>query len=188
MWQLSDSWPNQFQNNLNLTWPSNTAAISLDSRLEYSKMTHRYAKVSPLTWFSCWKLPIDKDFIHFDCHFHQAVRVFWWASCTSARHAGSFDCLMTSLILITMDNGRGHCAYWQSCKVPNQTHRGIRKMYAIKQIKICAEYRDMLPRPRLDLSGTPGLRPIGLSPGSWQTSLGLGSMFRYSAQILICII
>ena len=100
-------------------------------------------------------------------------RLFWWASCTSARHAGSFDCLMTSLILITMDNGRGHCAYWQSCKVPNQTHRGmkkIRKMYAIKQIKICAEYRDMLPRPRLDLSGTPGLRPIGLSPGSWQTS------------------
>ena len=60
-------------------------------------------------------------------------------------------------------------------------------MYAIKQIKICEEYRDMLPRPRLDLSGTPGLRPIGLSPGSWQTSLGLGSMSRYSAQILICI-
>ena len=63
----------------------------------------------------------------------------------------------------------------------------IEKMYAIKQIKICAEYRDMLPRPRLDLSGTPGLRPNGLSPGSWQTSLGLGSMSRYSAQILICI-
>ena len=117
-------------------------------------------------------------------------RVFWWPSCTSARHAGSFDCLMTSLILITMDNGRGHCAYWQSCKVPNQTHRGmknIRKMYAIKQIKICAECRDMLPRPRLDLSGTPGLRPIGLSPGSWQTSLGLGSMSRYYSQISICI-
>ena len=84
-------------------------------------------------------------------------RLFWWVSCTSARHAGSFDCLMTSLILITMDNGRGHCAYWQSCKVHNQAHRGMkknRKMYAIKQIKICAEYRDMLPRPRLDLSGT----------------------------------
>ena len=99
---------------------------------------------------------------------------------------------MASLILITMANGRGHCAWWQSCTVPNQTHRGNnkkkRKMYAIKQIKICAEYRDMLPRPRLDLSGTPGLRPIGLSPGSWQTSLGLGSMSRYSAQILICII
>ena len=73
MWQLSDSWPNQFQNNLNLTWPSNTAGISLDSRLEYSKITHRYAKVSPFTWFLCWKLPIDTDFIHFICHFHQAV-------------------------------------------------------------------------------------------------------------------
>ena len=41
---------------------------------------------------------------------------------------------------------------------------------------------------RLDLPSTPGLPPIGLSPGSWQTSLGLGSMSRYSAQILICII
>ena len=117
--------------------------------------------------------------------------MFWWASCTSARHAGSFDCLMTSLILITMDNGRGHCAYWQSYKVPNkptEEWKKIRKMYAIKQIKICTEYRDMLPRPRLDLSGTPGLWPVGLSPGSWQTSLGLGSMSRYSAQILICIV
>ena len=37
---------------------------------------------------------------------------------------------------------------------------------------------------------TPGLRPIALSPGSWQTSLGLGSMsqYMYSAQILICIV
>ena len=57
-----------------------------------------------------------------------------------ARHAGSFDCLKTSLILITMDNYREHCAWWQSFKIPNQTHRGIKKgkMYAIKQIKICA--------------------------------------------------
>ena len=70
---------------------------------------------------------------------------------------------------------------------PTDEWKKCRKMYAIKQIKICAEYRDMLPRPRLDLSGTPGLRPIGLSPGSWQTSLGLGSMSRYSAHILICI-
>ena len=70
---------------------------------------------------------------------------------------------------------------------PQRNENKFRKMYAIKQIKICAEYRDMLPRPRLDLSGTPGLRPIGLSPGFWQTSLGLGSMSQYSAQILICI-
>ena len=70
---------------------------------------------------------------------------------------------------------------------PTEEWKKNRKMSAIKQIKICAEYRDLLPRPRLDLSGTPGLRPIGLSPGSWQTSLGQGSMSRYSAQILICI-
>ena len=71
---------------------------------------------------------------------------------------------------------------------PTEEWKKFRKMYAIKQIKICAEYRDMLPRPRLCLSGTPGLPPMGLSPVSWQTSLGLGSMSRYSAQILICII
>ena len=119
---------------------------------------------------------------------HERKRVFYWASCSSARHAGSFDCLLTSLIVITMDNGRWRCAWRQSCKVPNQTHRGIKKkMYAIKLTKICAECRDMLPRPRLDMSGTPGLRPISLSPGSSQTSFGLGSMSRYSAQISICI-
>ena len=78
----------------------------------------------------------------------------------------------------------GMVAVLQSSQ-PNQQRNKKRKMYAIKQIKICAEYRDMLPRPRLDLSGTPGLRPIG--PISWQTSLDLGSMSRYSAQILTCI-
>ena len=59
---------------------------------------------------------------------------------------------------------------------PQSYKKKKKKMYAIKQIKICAENRDMLPRPRLDLSSTPWLRPIGLSPGSWQT-----------AHILICI-
>ena len=79
-------------------------------------------------------------------------------------------------------------AVLQSSQPNPQRNEKNRKVYAIKQIKICAEYRDMLPRPRLDLSGTPGLRPIGLSLGSWQTSLGLGSMSWYSAQILICIL
>ena len=58
----------------------------------------------------------------------------------------------------------------------------------IIQIKICAEYRDMLPRPRLGCQ-EPGLRPIGRSPGvPDKSSRGLGSMSRYSAQILICFI
>ena len=56
------------------------------------------------------------------------------------------------------------------------------------QIKICAEYRHMLPRPRL-VCQEPGLRPIGRSPGvPDKSSRGLGSMSRYSAQILICFI
>ena len=79
-------------------------------------------------------------------------------------------------------------AVLQSSQPNPQRYFKENKMYAIKQIKICAEYRDMLPRPRLDLSGTPGLRLISLSPGFWQTSLGLGTMSRYSAQISICII
>ena len=109
-----------------------------------------YLSISPILW-------------------HKCQRVISWASCTSARHAGSFDFLMASLILITMGSGKGHCAWWQSCKVPNQTHRRMTKkmeMHAIKQIKFFAEYRDMLPRPRLDSSGTPGRQPNSLSPGS----------------------
>ena len=46
----------------------------------------------------------------------------------------------------------------------------------------------MLPRPRL-ICQEPGLRPIGRSPGvPDKSSRGLGSMSRYSAQILICFI
>ena len=53
------------------------------------------------------------------------------------------------------------------------------------QIKICAEYWDMLPRPRL-VCQEPGLRPIDWSPGvADKSSRGLGSMSRYSAQIFI---
>ena len=67
---------------------------------------------------------------------------------------------------------------------------GILRMqvFFVIQIKICAEYRDMLPRPRL-VCQEPGLRPIGRSPGvPDKSSRGLGSMSRYSAQILICFI
>ena len=54
----------------------------------------------------------------------------------------------------------------------------------IIQIKICAEYRDMLPRPRL-VCQEPGLRPISRSPGvPDKSSRGLGSMSRYSARDL----
>ena len=64
-------------------------------------------------------------------------------------------------------------------------------VFSIIQIKICAEYRDMLPRPRDMLPRLvcqePGLRLIGRSPDvPDKFSRGLGSMSRYSAQILIC--
>ena len=58
-------------------------------------------------------------------------------SCTlgHARRVGRFDCLVSSLILMTMDNGRGHCGG----NVSNPSHRGFEnwKMHAIKQITIC---------------------------------------------------
>ena len=75
-----------------------------------------------------------------------------------------------------------HCVYHTQF---NLTYNLINN---IIQIKICAEYRDMLPRPKL-VCQEPGLRPIGRSPGvSDKSSRGLGSMSRYSAQILICFI
>ena len=53
-------------------------------------------------------------------------------------------------------------------------------MYATKQIEISAEFL-------ISKSGTPGLLPVALEPGSWQRNCGLGSMSQCSAQILICI-
>ena len=63
-----------------------------------------------------------------------------------------------------------------------------RANYTIIQIKICAEYRDMLTWSRL-VGQEPRLRPIGRSPGvPDKSSRGLGSMSRYSAHILVCFI
>ena len=45
----------------------------LDSRLKYSKITHRYATDYPFTRFLYWELSIDTNFIHFICQFHQTV-------------------------------------------------------------------------------------------------------------------
>ena len=95
--------------------------------------------------------------------------------CPSARHAGRFDCLMSTE---------------QPHSDNNEQWQGALCMVAVLQGSQPNPQRNWKLKkcmPRLDLSGTPGLRPIGLSPGSWQTSLGLGSMSRYSAQILICI-
>ena len=174
------------------TWPySNTAGISLDSRLKCSKITHRYAKKpSPFTWFLYWKLPTDTDFTDFFCQFHQSCGIsarecFHEQVAPQQGMLGALIVWWPALIWLqwTMAEGTVHASSPAKFPTKSTEEWKKRKMYAIKQIKICAEYRDRLPRPRLDLSGTPGLRPIGLSPGSWQTTLGLGSMSRYSAQI-----
>ena len=74
------------------------------------------------------------------------------------------------------------------CKMKGSRPTAADRCPFVIQIKICAEYRDMLPRPRL-VCQKPGLRPIGRSPGvPDKSSRGLGSMSRYSAQILICFI
>ena len=75
-----------------------------------------------------------------------------------------------------------------SIRAVHQINEQLQVSLSIIQIKICAEYRDMLPRARL-VCQEPGLRPIGRSPGVLnKSSRGLGSMSRYSAQILICFI
>ena len=121
---------------------------------------------------------------------------------------GTVACQMTSLTIVysTVYLGadqRKHqisaslAFVWGIHRWPvNSPHKGpvTRKMFpfddvimpCVIQIKIWAEYRDMLPRPRL-VCQEPELRPIGRSPGVPDNS-SLGSMSRYSAQILICFI
>ena len=150
-------------------------------------------KNSPFAWFLYWQLPTDTDFIHFICQFHRfcginARECFHGPVAPQQGMLGALIvCWPASFWLQwTMTEGTVHTS--SPAKFPTKSTEECKKeMHAIKEIKIFAEYRDMLPRPRLDLSGTPGLRPIGLSPGPWQTSYGLCSMSRYSAQILICI-
>ena len=69
------------------------------------------------------------------------------------------------------------CLKWIRYFIPHFSSHMITNLDWDIQIKICAEYRDMLPRPRL----------VGRSPGVPDKSgRGLGSMSWYSAQILIC--
>ena len=108
--------------------------------------------------------------------FHQFgstdCRCFWSSSLSiGARNAGRFFVFSDCLIRITMD--RRHCLQAVlEYKVCNQNHRGIEhlKMYAIKQIKICAEYRGMVPKPSAGLWGTFELwsiRFLGNPPSPW---------------------
>ena len=67
--------------------------------------------------------------------------------------------------------------------------KGVHKSIHTIQIKICAEYWDMLTRSRL-VCQEPGLRPADRPKPRCpdKSSQGLGIMSLYSAQILICLI
>ena len=151
-------------------------------------------KNSPFTWFLYWKLPTDTDFIHFICQFHQicginarecfhgpvapqqgmlGALIVWWPASFWLQWTMTEDTVHTS----------------SPAKFPTKfTEEWKNENVCYKQIEICAEYWDMLPGPRLHLSGTPELQPIGLKPRFLTNSLGLGSLSRYSAQILISIL
>ena len=59
------------------------------------------------------------------------------------------------------------------------------KIPHVIQIKICAEYRDMLPRPRL-VCQEPGLRPIGRSPGvPDKSSRFIAYIFQFSISLWV---
>ena len=112
-----------------------------------------------LTWYGCYSyylsiLPVPWQFFQCD----HPIRT--WVLDLPARYAGRFHCLLLEPHSDHNNNGGRQ----QANSYP--THTGFRnwEMYAIKQIKICAEYQDLLPRPQLDLSGTPGLWPIDPQP------------------------
>ena len=77
-----------------------------------------------------------------------------------------------------------------NCKVPNLTDRGIEnwKMCAVKQIKICSEYRNMVLEASVGLSCKPVIRPAASAQVPDKPALALVTMSRYSPQILICVI
>ena len=98
--------------------------------------------------------------------FHLSISPVLWHKCQ--RVCTSFAPVVPQQGMMGDLIGWWLTSFWLPETMAEGTHRGMekRKMCAIKQIKICAEYRDMLPRLRLDVSGTLELRPIGLSPGS----------------------
>ena len=110
--------------------------------------------------FETWPIPIL---------WHKYQRVFSFCyTLVYAKHAGRFDCLMSSLIVMPMDNasGRGHCGSPEmQGSQPNPQRNYTLEMDAIKQIKICAEYQNMVSKASAGLSGTPDWSPWLPCPG-----------------------
>ena len=88
---------------------------------------------------------------------------------TYVRYAWGFDFLMSSLILMIMNNGNWHCGSPEmrgSQPKPQSSENW--KIYTINQIiKICAEYWDIVPKALKDLSDTPALSDSKLTNLPW---------------------
>ena len=123
---------------------------------------------TPLTFFFGLKnVPLIKLLSTFISSVAKMPESFW--SCSLSVHAtdaGTFDCLQW-LPHSDRHGQRALCTTSLEHKVPNPAHRAIEnwKSYAVKQIKICTEYRDMAQGlDRFCQVGTPGLRSIDLNP------------------------
>ena len=126
--------------------------VSLDFRLEYSKITQRYDKVSPFTWFSVvLKTSYWYRFHPFYLSFSPGCDLNARECFDAAPQQGMLGALIvwwpaSFWLQWTMAEGTVHTGSpAKFSNKPTEDWRQIRKMYAIKQIKICAEYRDMLP-------------------------------------------
>ena len=129
------------------------------------------------TWLLYWKT----SHWYWSHPFYLSVSPFLWQKCQKvlsscyisahAMHAGRFDCLMSSLILMTMSNGRVH---WGSpeCKDPKpnpQRNWKLENVYC-KLCRIpwhCTQSLGRFVRYTWPLA-------TDLSPGSLQIRLGLG--------------
>ena len=123
--------------------------------MKCSKSTHMIPGLIISTWL--WILSIYPFICQF-CQFHDnssSVIITAEPQCLTSQQGVLGDsivfCWSPILITITMVEGNSPS---HNCRAPTPHTEDSRnlKMYAIKQIKIDAEYRDMLPRPRQDLS------------------------------------
>ena len=95
--------------------------------------------------------------------------VFTLLHLTHVRYAGGFDFLMSSLILMIMDNGNWHCGSPEMQGSQSKQHRNENwKTYIINQIQICAEYWDIVPKALTDLSCMSNSKLTNL-PRPWVT-------------------
>ena len=153
MWQLLNLDLIDFQNNLTyLIWFQHSWNQCRWAEISKSTHSHRYAKNYPITWLLFWQLPIDTNFIHFIFQFQQ----FFGVNARECFHAAApQQDILGDLIVWWLSPFRLQWTMAEGIVLgsspanhqPNPQRNKKWNMYPIKQIKICAKYRDMLPRP-----------------------------------------